>query len=396
MNGIVIVGASLAGLRAAEAFRANGFDGRLLLIGDEPHPPYSRPPLSKQLLAGTMTASDCAFELDDLDAEWMLGVEATGLDLDRREVILDARERCAFDGLLIATGCSARSWPGVRLPPSRDVYFLRKLDDALGLAAAAQTARRVVILGGGFIGCEAAAALREIGREVAIVDIAPYPMTALGAELGAVCAELHAEHGVALHLGVTAESFEVHGDRINAVRLTNGTRLAADLLLVATGAQPNTTWLRDSGLTLDPGVVCDPTCRAIGAEAIFCAGDVASVPSFLVGGEPLRVEHWTNAAEQAVLAAANMLTPEGDRMPYEGVPYFWSDQYGIKIQSAGLPSAADRRFLLEGTVEARKFIIGFARGPYLIGVVGFGLPRHMPLYRRQIAAQARVEELVPS
>jgi 3-phenylpropionate/trans-cinnamate dioxygenase ferredoxin reductase component len=389
----VIVGASLAGLRAAQTLRARGFDGQLTVVGDELHMPYDRPPLSKQLLAGRVRPADCALRLDDLEAEWVLGRRAIGLDLERRTVVCAGPVEYGFDGLILATGSSARPWRGVSLPARRNVFFLRTLDDSLALVDAIRTARKVVILGAGFIGCETASTLRGIGCNVELVDVAPYPMSPLGADVGAVCTELHAEHGVGLHLGVSVQAFEAHDDRIAGVRLTDGSQLPADLLLVAIGAEPNTRWLHGSGLTLDPGIVCDETCEAKGGPDVFCAGDVASFPSSFANGELVRVEHWTNAVEQALVAAGNLLALPDKRVAYDPVPSFWSDQYGIKIQSVGFPARADKHVLLEGDLADRKFVMGFISDGMLVGAVGFASPRRMLWFRRQIAERAMVEQV---
>lgn len=344
---IVIVGASLAGLRAAQAIRKAGHDGPVTIVGAEPHLPYTRPPLSKELLHGEASP---AFPCDDLDVEWRLGTTATGLDLARREVAL-GEERLAYDRLLIATGTRARQWSG-------DGFTLRSLDDALALKAALNRASSLAVIGAGFIGCEVAASARKLGLDVTLVDIAPQPMTALGPELGARCAELHRAHGVKLQLG-------------------DGTPVEADVTVAALGAIPNTEWLNDSGLTLQPGVVCDEYLQA--AEHVWCAGDVAAWPHPLAGGDLVRIEHWTNAAEQGGAAARNLL---GDRKPYEAVPYFWSDQYDVKIQAAGLPHLAERFEYAEPDVA-----VGL-RGDRVVAAVTFNAPRKLMSLRRELAVAA--------
>jgi NADPH-dependent 2,4-dienoyl-CoA reductase/sulfur reductase-like enzyme len=353
---IVIVGASLAGLRAAQAIRKAGHDGPVVVVGAEPHLPYTRPPLSKELLH---SEAEPALACDDLDVEWRLGTTATGLDLARRELEL-GDERLRYDRLLIATGTRARPWPGAA---SRDdahgrVFTLRDLDDALALKAALSRATSLAVIGAGFIGCEVAASARKLGLEVTLVDIAPQPMTALGPELGTRCAELHRAHGVRLKLGAPAQ-------------------VDADVTVAALGAIPNTEWLRNSGLTLQPGVVCD---EYLQAEAhVWCAGDVTAWPHPLADGELIRIEHWTNAAEQGAAAARNLL---GDRTPYAAVPYFWTDQYDVKIQAAGLPHRAERFEYAEPDVA-----LGM-RGDRVVAAVTFNAPRKLMQQRRQLAMVA--------
>jgi NADPH-dependent 2,4-dienoyl-CoA reductase/sulfur reductase-like enzyme len=342
---IVIAGASLAGLRAAQAIRKAGHDGPVVVVGAEPHLPYTRPPLSKELLHSD---AEPALRCDGLDVEWRLGTTATGLDLARREVEL-GDERLKYDRLLIATGSRARPGNGLTL---------RSLDDALALKAALRRASSLAVIGAGFIGCEVAASARKLGLDVTLVDIAPQPMTALGPELGARCAELHRAHGVHVQLG-------------------DGTPVEADVTVAALGAIPNTEWLQGSGLTLQPGVVCDEFLQA--ADHVWCAGDVAAWPHPLADGELIRIEHWTNAAEQGAAAARNLL---GDRTPYTAVPYFWSDQYDVKIQAAGLPHRAERFEYVEPDVA-----VGM-RGDRAVAAVTFNAPRRVMQFRRQLASEA--------
>jgi len=378
---VVVVGASLAGLRAGETLRREGFAGELTMVGAEPHPPYNRPPLSKQLLRGTFDADRCVFK-QELEATWVLGRRATGLDLERREVLVD-QEALAFDGLIVATGASPRPWP-TALPELEGFHTLRELDDALALRATVADGNPVVVLGAGFIGCEVAATLRELGVEVTLVDLASHPMAPLGPELGQLCAEIHREHGVRLHLGVGVEAFAGSG-RVEAVLLRDGTRVPAAAVLIAIGVTPNTGWLRGSGLTLEPGLVCDATCEAIGARDVFAAGDVARWPHPLAGGQLVRVEHWSNAAEQGSAAAANLLRPREARQPYAAVPSFWSDQYDVKIQSVGFPELGDRLTVVEGAVAERKFVAAYARAGETVGAVAFNMPRQLLAYRRALA-----------
>jgi 3-phenylpropionate/trans-cinnamate dioxygenase ferredoxin reductase component len=390
---IVIVGASLAGLRAAQAIRNAGHHGRVVVVGAEEHRPYTRPPLSKELLAGEHEADRCALPGGDVDVEWRLGTVATGLDLARREVVLAPHDGpLAYDKLLIATGSRPRQWPGE--PIDLDgVHMLRDLDDALALRAALDERPRLAVVGAGFIGCEVAATARKRGLDVTLIDIADHPMTALGAAVGARCAEMHRAHGVELRLGAGVDAFEGDG-RIEAVRLADGTRIEADVAVVALGAIPNTDWLAGSGLELQPGVVCDATLAALDAQDVFCAGDVAAWPHPMADGGLIRIEHWTNAAEQGAAAARNLLAAPADRKPYAAVPYFWSDQYDVKIQSVGLPARADRVTVLEATPEGDRLVLGGERDGRLVAAIGFNAARRLAFYRGRLAAMPPFEEVV--
>ena len=360
---IVIAGASLAGLRAAQAIRAQGWTGEVVLVGDEPHRPYTCPPLSKEILDGRHELGMGDFPCEQLDVEWRLGTPATGLDVSQRTITV-GDEPIAYETLIVATGTRARTWPAETGP---NVYTLRDRDDARRLKAALGAARTVAIVGAGFIGCEVASSARKLGLEVHLHDIAEQPMLAFGAELGARCAELHTRHGVHLHLGAPADPNE----------------LDADVVIVALGSQPNIEWLEGSGLTLDRGVVCDATLQA--APNVFAAGDIAVWPHPMADGEPIRVEHWTNAAEQGTHAGRNAVAQE--RKPYTAVPYFWSDQYDVKIQAAGLPARAERVELIEPDVA-----VG-VRDDRVVSVVTFDAPRRLMHFRRRIADRPRLGEL---
>jgi len=411
---IVIVGASLAGLRAAQALRTAGYAGEVIVVGAEEHLPYTRPPLSKELLAGEQEPAQCALPSDRVDVEWRLGTRATGLDRARREVTLASEavtspersgdeaagrgrseadgERLGYDKLLIATGSRPRHWPG---PPIGldGVFMLRDLDDALALRAAFDARPRLAVVGGGFIGCEVAATARKRGLDVTLIDIAPQPMPALGPAVGERCAALHRANGVELRLGTGVDGFEGAGV-LEAVRLADGTRVEADIAVVALGAIPNTDWLADSGLELEPGVVCDATLAARDAQDVFCAGDVAAWPHPMAGGALIRIEHWTNAAEQGAAAARNLLAPADERTPYAAVPYFWSDQYDVKIQSVGLPARAERVRMLEASPDGERLVLAGERDGRLVAAVGFNAARRLAFYRGRLAAMPPIDEVV--
>lgn len=384
MRRVVIVGAGLAGLRAGQELREHGFDGELSIVGDEDHLPYNRPPLSKQVLAGDMEPHECEFARDDVDASWILGRPAAGLDTDRRTVALRDGEELHYDGLVIATGRRAREWPD--LPDLAGFHVLRGLDDAIRLREAVTSHPRVVIIGAGFIGCEVAATLRKRGlSEVSLVDVAPHPMPALGPEVGRRAAALHTDQGVALYCDTKVERFE--GDTsIEAVHLTDGTRIPADLVLVALGSVANTEWLQDSGLTLHEGnVLCDAQCFAVGHRDIVAAGDVAAWPHPQADG-PIRVEHWTNAAEMGRRAALNLLDPDNARA-YVPVPTFWSDQYDAKIKSVGLFGRSDRVTVVEEDADAGRLVIEGSLDEAVVGAVTFNKNKAFIDYKRKLTAE---------
>jgi 3-phenylpropionate/trans-cinnamate dioxygenase ferredoxin reductase subunit len=401
---VVVVGASLAGLRAAEGLRRQGHDGHVVLIGAEAHEPYDRPPLSKQLLAGDLEPDQIALRragYDDLDLDLELGVRATHLDVAARVVSVDRGDgvdhAVAFDGLVIATGSTPRLLPGLdphALPAG--MFVLRTLDDALALRAALDHDPKVVVVGAGFIGSEVAATCRLRGLEVTVLEALPAPLVrGLGPVLGAVCGELHRDHGVDLRLGVGVAGFDV-GDvdgveRVQRVRLDDGTAIDADVVVVGVGVAPVTQWLDDSGLTIDNGVVCDETLLA--APGIVAAGDVARWPNPLFDGELVRLEHWTNASEQGVAAARRLLHGDGDAPePFAPVPFVWSDQYDRKIQSAGQFRGDDRMEVVHGSLAERRFVAVFERSGRVVGTLGFSMPAKLMQYRRMIAARASFAE----
>ncbi|MFZ4586148.1 MAG: NAD(P)/FAD-dependent oxidoreductase [Acidimicrobiia bacterium] len=384
MNRIVVVGASLAGLRGVEALRANGFDGPIALVGAESHLPYDRPPLSKEMLSGAWERDRTVLRTqpyDDLDLDLHLGVAATRLDLDRRQVALADDHQLEFDGLLIATGATPRQLPDV--PDLDGIFTLRTIDDCLAIRDRLDSGPRVCVIGGGFIGAEVAATCRGRGLDVTVVEALPQPMVrGLGERLGATLAALHRSHGVDLRTAVSVEAIE--GDsHVEAVRLGDGTRVACDVLIIAIGVVPETRWLEGSGLTLDNGVVCDATLKA--APGVVAAGDVARWSNPRFGGELMRLEHWTNAVESGVHAAGTLL---GAAEPFAPVPFVWSDQYDVKIQAAGRFGPDDEMLMVDGALEEFRFAAAFGRGGRLVGALGFSRPRQLMLLRRLIAEGA--------
>jgi NADPH-dependent 2,4-dienoyl-CoA reductase/sulfur reductase-like enzyme len=391
MRRLVVIGASLAGQRAAQAARRAGFDGELIVIGDEHRHPYTRPPLSKQLLAGEQSVEQCDLPWAKLEVEWRLGVPAVRLDRQSKSVLLADGEAVDYDRVVLATGARARDWPGGG-GELDGVHTLRSIDDSLALREALGRCRRLVIIGAGFIGCEVASTARKLGLEVTVVDIAEHPLLPLGPDLGAFCAEIHAGHGVDLRCGTGVAAILGDG-RLEAVQLTDGTTIDTELMLVALGAVPNSEWLVDSGLTLDPGVVCDASLTAVGDPDVLVAGDVASHPHPLADGQLVRVEHWTIASDHGLLAGQNALRERGERLPYTDAPYFWSDQYDVKIQSVGFANAAERLEVLESTPERDRFVAAGARDGRVVAVVAFNAARRLGWYRRQLGAQPSLQAL---
>jgi NADPH-dependent 2,4-dienoyl-CoA reductase/sulfur reductase-like enzyme len=387
---ITIVGASLAGLRAAETLRARGFDGALTLIGDEPHRPYDRPPLSKQVLQGTWNPERTFFRrkegYDALALDIRLGVPATSVDLRRRCVALADGAFVDYDRLIIATGARARSLPGVA--PRTGLFVLRTLDDSLALSQALQRAPRVAVVGAGFIGLEVAASCRARGLEVTVVEALPAALSpALGASFCAMVASMHRDHGVDLRTGVGVTG--VFGDsRVTGVALSDGSRIDADLVVVGIGVRPNTEWLEDSGLTLADGVMCNSLGEA--APGVYAAGDVARVANAWYGDSP-RIEHWTNAVEQAGHAAANALAGPGASTSFSSVPYFWSDQYDRKIQFAGRAHPHDEVSIVDGSLADRQLTALYRHGDRLVACLAVNQPRGFIKYRKLLAHGAAWE-----
>jgi NADPH-dependent 2,4-dienoyl-CoA reductase/sulfur reductase-like enzyme len=381
---LVVVGASLAGLRAVEGARKAGYDGRLVLIGAERHLPYDRPPLSKAFLAAGPEPSAPTYrvaeELAALGVELRLGAPATGLDTARREVAL-GEERVPYDALVVATGARPRRLPGDDL---EGVHVLRTLDDARAVRRALDAGARTVVVGAGFIGSEVASAARERGLPVTVVEAAPAPLLrAVGPQAAPLCAALHARAGVDLRCGSGVEALERDQDRVTGVRLADGTRLPADLVVVGAGCTPVTDWLDGSGLALDDGVVCDATLQA-SAPRVLAAGDIARV-------EGTRLEHWTSAAEQGTRAGANAaaLLTGGALLPYGGVPYFWSDAYGSKLQMVGHPS--DEPAEVVGDPDG-PWLVLYRRGEHLSGVLSLDLPGRIMKFRALLARGAGFAE----
>ncbi|WP_369250789.1 NAD(P)/FAD-dependent oxidoreductase [Streptomyces sp. R41] len=386
MRTVAVVGASLAGLSAARSLRKQGYDGRLVIIGDEPHRPYDRPPLSKEFLAGDIGEADLALESDDEDlrAEWMLGARATGLDADGTDRVVrlaDGREVRA-EGIVIATGAVARSLPGTdRLA---GVHTLRTLDDARALRDELALGGRLVVIGGGFIGAEVASTAYALGLDVTVVEAAPTPLAgSLGETMGGIVSALHADHGVRLLCGVGVKGLSGE-TRVDAVLLEDGRSVPADIVVVGVGARPCVEWLDGSGVVLDNGVKCGADGRT-SLAGVVAVGDCASWYDPHAGVHR-RVEHWTGARERPDAAVATLLSWGAAEPGVPRPPYFWSDQYGVKIQFAGHSAGADTVTVEEGAPGDRSFLAVYRRGGHPVAVLAMNQPRLFMRWRKQLTA----------
>lgn len=406
LDSITIVGASLAGIRGAEALRKAEFAGPITMIGAEAHLPYDRPPLSKQVLAGEWGTDRIQLTSDEkvaeLDIDVRLGSRATGFDLTTRELRLasssgeTSETSETVDGLLIACGARPRTLADTE---SMDgVHTLRTTDDAAAITAALDAgATRVVVIGAGFIGAEVAATIRQKGIDVTLIESLAYPMArVLGEDIGMLCGQIQIDQGVDLRCGVGVERIEGTGDptkpdHVERVVLTDGTEVEADLVVVGIGVIPNTEWLEGSGLTIENGVVCDSTCLA--APGVTAAGDIARWHNRRFD-EVMRVEHWENAVDQAGYAARRLLLSDDDAPHYEPIPWFWSDQYDRKIQMAGRPRSSDDTMVVTGSLDERRFATIYGRDGKLSGVFGMNRPRHVMQYRMRIEEGMSWDEAV--
>jgi 3-phenylpropionate/trans-cinnamate dioxygenase ferredoxin reductase component len=394
---VVVVGASLAGLRAAEEIRHEGHVGPVVIVGDEQQTPYDRPPLSKQLLSGKWDRDRIRHhapdKLDALGLDLRLGRRASSLDTETRTVTFDDGGTLRYDGLIVATGADARVLPGTE-GLSR-VRTLRTLDDCLGIRSDLEVVgdgARVVVIGAGFIGSEVAATCHGLGASVTLVEALPAPLSrVLGDQMGEACARLHRAEGVTLltGAGVDRVASSPEFDPPVVVHLTDGTAVGADLVVVGVGVIPSVDWLEGSGLSLDNGVVCSESLFA--ADRVVAAGDVARWTHATLG-EQLRIEHWTNAAEGGAAAARNLLTGSAAAAPYVPVPFFWSDQYATKIQVLGLPGPEDEVVVVGGSAEEGKLVSLYRRGDRLRAVLAFSQPRQLMAYRPLLAAGASFDE----
>lgn len=385
---LVVVGASLAGMRAVQSARKAGYLGPITLVGGEEHLPYDRPPLSKAYLdddepthpgfpAGLELAAEC-------DVEVRMSTWATSLHPERSVIGLTGGEELGYHAVVIATGAAARTLPGTE--HLEGVHCLRTLDDAIAIRAALEAGARTVVVGAGFIGSEVASGARKRGLSATILEALPVPLVrSVGEQIGHACAELHRGNGTDLRCGVKVTGLESTAGKVTGVSLDDGSTVPADLVVVGIGVIPSTEWLKDSGVTLherDRGIVCDET-LATGVPGVYAAGDVAYFPHPLFDGEMMRLEHWTNANEQGTLAARNAVNP-AEAKPSASVPYFWSDWYGRRIQFVGIPKADEIRVISTEIGEEDKFLALYRRGDRITGCISIDQPAQIMKYRRMI------------
>jgi len=383
VKSIAVIGASLAGLSAARALRAQGFEGDLTVVGGEERRPYDRPPLSKEFLTGDIGEDALALEADDddLNAEWLLGVHATRLDGSAAAVQLDNGAAIQADGIVLATGARARTWPGSE--GLAGVHVLRTVDDAVALRDELRPGARLVVIGAGFIGAEVASTAAKLGLDVTVVEAALAPLAGpLGVQLGAAVARLHTEHGTRLLCGAPVAGL-IGDDRVAGIELADGRRLAADIVLVGIGAVPNVEWLRDSPVELANGVVCDAG-GATSVPNVVAVGDCAAWHEPSVGW-PHRVEHWTGALERPAIAVATLLAGGRHNGNPAKPPYFWSDQYGRRIQFAGIAHTGDEITFEVGSARDASFLAVYRRGGEPVAVLGMDQPKLFTRWRRQLA-----------
>ncbi|WP_416562160.1 NAD(P)/FAD-dependent oxidoreductase [Nocardia testacea] len=395
---IVIVGASLAGLRAAEALRERGFRGPLTLIGDEPHRPYDRPPLSKQVLGGRVRADHTALpRLRAVEADWRLGVAATGLDRVNRQVLLATGDTVPYDRLLIATGVRARPWPDPAEGALQGVFTLRTCDDAARLQAALREGpKRVLVVGSGFVGSEIASACRTLGLPVTVTERGEGPLVGpLGGVVAEITARLQRDAGVDLRTGVSVRALD--GDasgRVRRARLSDGTTVDADVVVASLGSIRNVEWLAGAGLAAGFwGVGCDAGCRAfdingVVTDNIFVAGDVARQPHVLYEYQFISMEHWDNAVCGAQVAANNMLGLETERRPHLPLPAYWSAQFGVNIKGIGVCSFADEIVVTQGCPGDYRFAAAYGHRGRTVGAVTFDHGKWLQYYAAMIERSA--------
>lgn len=380
----VVVGSSIGGVRTAKGLRSAGYTGDVVLVGEETRLPYDKPPLSKALLAGTRTCDDVALLTEkaarSAGIELRLGRRAERLLVAEQEIVLHGGERLPYDDVVIATGSSARPSPwGER----SGVHVLRTLADSEALRADLLLGGNLVVVGGGFIGAEVAATARTMGLEVTIVDPVPVPMSrVLGTGIGELFTGLHRDHGVTTRFGIGVEGIDGARGMLR-VALTDGTMLDAAVVVVGIGATPNDGWLASSGLLIEDGVVCDEHCRALDASTVYAVGDVARWwhPG---RGARIRIEHWTNAVEQARIVAHNITHPD-DLWSHAPVEYVWSDQHDWKIQVAGRASTGTPEVVGDPAADSRFAVLYSEDGETLSGVVTVNWPRALVAGRKALA-----------
>jgi NADPH-dependent 2,4-dienoyl-CoA reductase/sulfur reductase-like enzyme len=388
--GVVIVGGSLAGLHTAEALRSEGWTGSVTVIDAHAAPFHDRPPLSKDYLSGVVEAERLMLreqeKLHGLDITWKLGHTATSVDRERQVVVLDDGEEVPYADLVVTTGVSPIVPAFMNVPATRT---LRTIEDADRLRASLKAETALIVIGAGFIGLEAAATFRKVGARVDVVEALPTPLfRQVGPVVGEALRAVHEEHGVTFHLNRRAESVQQVGDRVE-VTLDDGVTLVGDVLLVAVGSVPGTAWLEGSGLTLDNGLVTDGRLRA--APHVYGAGDVVRWPHPLVD-RTVRIEHWSNAIEQGKYVAKE-IAGTSDGAPFDGLPYFWSDQYDRKIQAHGFVDGAADLELIDGDFSGQKFAAVYLVDGRAVAAVGVNNPRQVIAGRKRVLADLAKQEV---
>lgn len=393
---VVIVGAAMGGLRTAEALRRAGYSGRLVVVGEELHAPYNRPPLSKEVLATEVTHEAVAFpaRAATADVEWMLGSRAASADLDAHTVTLEDGTSLEWSNLVIATGLRSRR---LDAPPLAGRHAVRTLDDAMTLRAELVPGARVVIIGSGFVGCEVACTAVKLGCEVTIVSPSVEPIIRpLGSMLAAEIRRRHESRGIRFHMQHTIASID-GSETVTGVTLDDGTSIPADVVIEAIGSETNTEWLEGTGLDLSNGVLTDAALRAIDngmpRDDVYVVGDIARFPNLMFDDLPRRIEHWnipTDTGKRAGAVLGARLANDGTyedvaAAPFTPMPAFWSIQLDVDLQAYGLPDLADRVEVLEGELQG-DVIVGYFRGERLVGVVGLGMKSALIPYRARIAA----------
>lgn len=393
LESVVIVGASLAGMRAAAALRDGGYTASIVVIGDETHSPYDRPPLSKQFLAGTWGEDRIGLlpkdNLEKLGVDLRQGHKAVRMDTDSHVVEISDGSQVLYDKAIIATGSHPSMLPGTST--GGPVMTLRTIDDSIRLAQRLTDGTRLVVVGGGFIGSEVAATASQMGARATVLEALPAPLSrVLGDEIGTAAANLHLAHGVDVRTSTGVKGIEVSGSNAR-VELSDGGSIEADVVVVGIGIKPTTDWLEDSGLEIADGLVVDEMLYA--ADDVVAAGDVARWFDKRIG-QTKRAEHWTNAAEQGAAAGRNLIAGKGAAEPYQPIPYVWSDQYDIKIQVLGDPQAEDTVELVDGSYEDGRFVAIYGREGKLSAAVGFGRPRQLMSYRKLLIEEASFDQAI--
>ena len=385
---VLIVGAGLAGLRTAESLRGAGFAGEITIVGEEPHFPYNRPPLSKDALANGLTIADLEFKRRESIAgvTWVLDDSAISTDYQKQNVLLDSGRLESFDVLVAATGIRPRR---LKVPGAeKSKFLLRNFEEAQALRTSMLSVQKIVIVGAGFIGCEIAATARKLGIEVAVVAADPEPMfRPLGAEFGSAMRRRHEAHGVSFHMDAKIAGY-LGGDSATGVSLESGEEILGDLVVEAIGSLPNTEWLAGGELDLQDGVLVDSSMRATAPSdlSVYAVGDVARYAFDLFDSTPRRIEHWnlpTETGRRAGKSIAHFLTTSEVLVaPVNFVPSFWSDQYEDNVQSFGIPGIADSINVVDGEL-AGDCVVEYLRDGKVVGVVGVNTSAKLAPYRKR-------------